>query len=234
MMPIRSFESLLTQLTRDDGDGVHAAQSVSMVNGSQKRRAIPLVESRTQFIRVLEVYDAAHERQVRALFLRHCNLFELIDLVEQARQRGIATYVNIDHIDGIHPDSAGIRYLAEMMHVQGILSNNPRVLALGKNLGLETIQRIFALDSTGLDAALESVDVTQIDLLDISPALVVPYIAQTIKERFMVDGGDKSPPSMRRFRPFLASGLIQTSQQVASVLQAGAAGIIVTRDELWH
>jgi glycerol uptake operon antiterminator len=230
-MPIRSFESLLTQLTHDNGDGVHSVPPVSTAEDSQKRRAIPLVESRIQFMRVLEVFDAATNWHVRALFLRHCNLFELTDLVEQALRLGIATYVNIDHIDGIHPDIAGIRYLAETMHVQGILSNNPRILALGKSLGLETIQRIFALDSTGLDTALESVDVKQIDLLDISPALVVPYIAQTLKERFVADGGDISPHDTR---PFIASGLIHTSQQVASVLQSGAAGVIVTRDELWH
>ena len=218
-MPIGSYESLLTQLTHDNGDGVHAGQSASTVDGSQKRRAIPLVESRTQFLRVLEVFTTSPQRGVRALFLRHCNMFELTDLVEQARQLGIATYINIDHIDGIHADSAGLRYLVETMHVRGILSNNPRILALGKGLGLETIQRIFALDSTGLDTALESVDTTQIDLLDISPALVVPYIAHTLK---------------KRSRPFLASGLLHTSQQVSTILQTGALGVIVNRDELWH
>lgn len=218
-MPIGLYESLLTQLTHDNEDGVHAGQAASSIESSWKRRAIPLVESRTQFLRVLEVFSTSHRRQAYALFLRHCNLFELIDLMGQARQLGIAIYINIDHIDGIHADSAGLRYLMETMHVRGILSNNPRILALAKSLGLETIQRIFALDSTGLDTALESVDATQIDLLDISPALVVPYIAHTLKERS---------------RPFLASGLIHTSQQVSTIVQAGAAGVIVNRDELWH
>lgn len=218
-MPIGSYESLLTQLALDNEDSVHAGQAASTDESSRKRRAIPLVESRTQFLRVLEVFTTSHGRQLRALFLRHCNLFELTDLMEQARQLGVAVYINIDHIDGIHADNAGLHYLVETMHVRGILSNNPRILALAKSLGLETIQRIFALDSTGLDTALESVDVTQIDLLDISPALVVPYIAQSLKERS---------------RPFLASGLLQTSQQVSAILQAGAVGVIVNRDELWH
>lgn len=218
-MPIGSYESLLTLLTHGNGDGVHAGQTASSAESSRKRRAIPLVESRTQFLRVLEVFSTSHGRQVRALFLRHCNLFELTDLMEQASQLGVAIYINIDHIDGIHADSAGLRYLMETLHVRGILSNNPRILALAKSLGLETIQRIFALDSTGLDTALESVDAMQTDLLDISPALVVPYIAQSLKARS---------------RPFLASGLLQTPQQVSAILQAGAAGVIVNRDELWH
>lgn len=233
-MPVRSYESLLTQLTRGDGDGVHAVQSASMVDGLQKRRTIPLVESRTQFIRALDVFADVHNHHTRALFLRHCNLFELTDLFEQARHLGIATYVNIDHIDGIHADSAGIRYLAEIMHIRGILSNNPRNLALGKSQGLETIQRIFALDSTGLDTALESVDITQIDLLDISPALVVPYIARTLREFFVARRSDASLLSSDRSYPFIASGLLQTSQQVAAIIHAGAAGVVVTRDELWH
>lgn len=231
-MPTRSYTSLLTQLTRDNEDIVHAAQAASTLSGThnaRKRRAIPLVESRPQFIRALDVFGVAQQQQVRALFLRHCNLFELTDLMEQALQRGIATYVNIDHIDGIHADSAGLRYLADIMHVRGILSNNPRILALGKSLGLETIQRIFALDSTGLETALESIDLAQIDLLDISPALVFPYIVQTIKQYFVAhrNGSDTSPH-------YLASGLLQTSQQVSSILEAGAIGVIVSRDELWH
>ena len=211
-MPVGSEMSLLAQLTRDSEQLAFSAHDL------RKRRVIPLIESRAQCVRALDMFAISPERKIRALFLRHCNLFELTDLMEQARQRGIATYVNIDHIDGIHADSAGLRYLTETMHIRGIISNNPRILALGKSLGLETIQRIFALDSTGLDAALESVDNEQIDLLDISPALVVPYISESLKEQS---------------RPFLASGLLQTHQQVAAVVQAGATGVLVTRDDLW-
>ena len=190
-MPVGSCESLLTLSTQC--------------------KMIPLIESRTQLVRVLNT------RLVNAIFLRHCNLFDLAGPLEQVQKRGFAVYISIDHIDGIHADNAGLQYLAQTLHVQGIVSSHPRTLALGKSLGLETIQRIFALDSTGMEAALESVDDSSVDILDISPALVVPHIASKLQGS----------------RPFIASGLIQTIQQMHTVLRAGALGVVVARDELW-
>ncbi len=79
-------------------------------------------------------------------------------------------------MDGIYPDAAGLSYLMNHLHITGIVSNHPKLLSLGKSVGLETIQRIFAVDSTGLETAIESVDTQYIDMLDLSPALVIPSL----------------------------------------------------------
>ena len=183
----------------------------SLLALSTQCKVIPLIENRAQLVRVLDTHVT------NAIFLRHCNLFELASPLEHVQQRNIAIYVSVDHIDGIHADNAGLNYLKHTVHINGIVSSHPRTLALGKALGLETVQRIFALDSTGMEAALESVDVASVDLLDISPALVVPHIAT----------------SLQGIRPFIASGLIQTTQQMHAVLRAGAISVVVAREELW-
>jgi glycerol uptake operon antiterminator len=146
-------------------------------------------------------------------------VFELKTLLKQAFQRGMAVYVNVDHIDGIHPDAAGLHYLHSQFSIAGVVSNHPRTLALAKSFELETIQRIFAVDSTGLEMALDSVDPLHVDVLDISPALVVPYVVPRLVLPLPL--------------PFIASGLISTAQQVQAVLDAGAVGVAVTRRELW-
>jgi|SRR5579859_6528761 len=187
--------------------------SRSLLKTSSQCKIIPIIESRLQFS---QVFDSS---QINSILLRHCNLFDFTTLLEAAQERALSVYVNIDHIDGIHADSAGLRYLAESLKVNGIISNNSRTLSVGKDCGLETIQRIFAVDSTGLEMALDSVDTHYVDVLDISPGLVVPYItAQTIAQLPL---------------PFIASGLIHTPQQVRAVLQAGAIGVAVSRPELW-
>jgi glycerol uptake operon antiterminator len=177
-------------------------------------KIIPVIENRAQFA---PIFASSH---IRAILLRHCNLFELAGLLEQVRKRGLAIYVNVDHMDGIHADTAGLRYLSEQFHVAGIVSNHPKTLAIAKSFGLETIQRIFAVDSTGLEMALESVDRSATDLLDISPALVIPYIIPRLAD----------PLPLR----FIGSGLIQTTQQIQAVLRADAAGVAVARSELWR
>lgn len=186
----------------------------SLLDLTAQCKTIPVIENRVQFV---HAFDAS---QVSAIILRHCNLFEFATLFERARRSGLSIYVNIDHIEGIHADSAGLRYLADHLHVVGVISNNPRTLSLGKQFGLETIQRIFAVDSTGLETALESVDTQHVDLLDISPALVVPYVVPYLETPLPL--------------PFIASGLIQTSQQVQAILRAGALAVTVTRSELWQ
>jgi glycerol uptake operon antiterminator len=187
--------------------------SRSLLIISSQCKTIPIVENRAQFTQVLDI------SQIDAVVLRHCNLFECSGLLHNAHRRGLSVYVNIDHIDGVHADAAGLRYLAEQLQVTGILSNHPRTLSLGKSFGLETIQRIFAVDSTGLEMALETVDTGCVDLLDVSPALVIPYIVPRLTTLLPL--------------PFIASGLISTPQQVREVLRSGAAGVAVSRPELW-
>jgi glycerol uptake operon antiterminator len=187
--------------------------SRSLLNHVTRTRVIPVVEGRTQLAQVLE------QTRGRAVLLRHCNLFDCSPLLDSAQRRGYTLYVNADHIDGINADAPGLQYLAEHLHISGIISTHPKVLALGKNAGLETIQRIFAVDSTGLETALESVDTSTVDLLDISPALVVPYIISYLPKTLPL--------------PFIGSGLITTYEQIQVVLKSGALGVTISRPELW-
>ncbi len=185
----------------------------SLLIPTGQHRTIPIVENRTQLVHALDIPAS------KTIFLRHCNLFEMAPLLEHAHQRRYAFYVNIDHIDGIHADSAGLRYLARQLHITGVLSSNPRTLALAKDFELETIQRIFTVDSTGLDVTLDTVDIRCVDLLDIAPALVVPHIITHLA----------SPLPL----PFTASGLISTFKQVKAITDAGAVAVAVTKSELW-
>ncbi len=185
--------------------------SKSLLSVSDHQKIIPVIENRTELLRVLNV------PQISTILLRHCNLFDLKPVFDHTSKRDVAIYVNVDHIDGIHSDSAGLRFLAQQLHIAGIVSSNPRILALGKSLGLETVQRLFAVDSTGLDTALETVDSQLVDLLDISPALVIPYVVSHIELPL----------------PFIGSGLVSTYQQVQSVLSAGALRVMTPRSELY-
>jgi glycerol uptake operon antiterminator len=192
---------------------------ISLLDLPPQCRTIPVIEDRVQFA---HAFDAP---QVSAIILRHCNLFEFATLLERAHRRGLSVYVNIDHIEGIHADAAGLNHLAHHFHVSGIISSNPRTLALARPCGLQTIQRIFAADSAGLETALESVDTHHVDLLDIAPALVIPHLIRSLEIRLPL--------------PFIASGLIYTHQQVQDVLRAGALAVTVRFGELydtgsWH
>ncbi len=187
--------------------------SSSLLHQAARTKVIPAVENRAQLAQLLE------QTRGRVVLLRHCNLLDCKPLLDSGQRRGYAFYVNIDHIDGINADAAGLHYLAEQLHISGIISNHPKVLTLAKFAGLETVQRIFAVDSTGLETALESVDTHLVDLLDISPALVIPSIHTQLAVVLPL--------------PFIASGLVTTYEQIQIVLKSGALAVTVSRQELW-
>ncbi|GHO95485.1 hypothetical protein KSF_055330 [Reticulibacter mediterranei] len=185
----------------------------SLIEVLSRNKVIPVVENRTQFLTALTMLTPY------VLFLRNCDLFDLKALCQQAAQQGYLLYVNADRMNGIHPDAAGLHYLAEQLHVAGVASTNLKTLTLASTLGLSTMLHIFAADSTGLESAIEMGNVTAVDLFNVSPALVVPFIAETLTTLLT--------------RPFIASGLISTRRQIQAVVQTGALGVVVPQPELW-
>lgn len=173
-------------------------------------QVVPLIDNHIQLASLLKQPGGAG-----MLMLNRCNVLELGLLGDQAQSRGYSVYVNIDHSSGVHADLAGIRYLIDTVHVAGIESTNVKVLALAKAAHLATVLHVYAADSTGLASALDAVDPQIVDLLDISPALAIPYIY---------------PPLSRALPlPFIGSGLISTATQVQSILGAGALGVLVAQ-----
>lgn len=187
--------------------------SASLLNLPARNVLVPVVETRAQFIQALET------PAVRALLLHHCNIFEFSTLLERAFRAGCSVYANMDHIDGVYPDAAGFRHLVARLHVSGILSSHPKVLASAKEGGLETIQRIFAVDSTGLRLSLESVEPGCVDMLDFSPAGVLPHILPRLKPCLSL--------------PYMASGLLRTGEQLRAVLETGVRAVAVSRLDRW-
>lgn len=189
------------------------SEGVSLLNLPARSLLVPVVETRIQFIQALDM------SAVRAMLLHHCNVFEFADLMARAARAGCAVYVNMDHIDGIYADEAGFQYLAERLRARGVISSHPKALALAKQAGLETIQRIFAVDSAGLMMALESVDLARVDMLDFAPALVVPHIMPRLRSCLPI--------------PFMASGLLHTTAQLQEVIKSGVQAVAVTHPEKW-
>jgi glycerol uptake operon antiterminator len=176
-------------------------------------QVIPIVENRMQLAHILK-----QPSKGGILMLHRCNVLELGPLMVSAHKKGYSVYVNIDHTDGVHADAAGLHYLAYQLHVAGIESTNPKILALARSAHLATVLHIYAADSAGLESVLETTDFQKVDLLDISPALVIPYIYSTLARMLPL--------------PIVGSGLISTAQQVQEVIDAGALGALVSQTDV--
>lgn len=184
----------------------------AIVKQVELSRVIPVVENHMQFAHILK-----QPGKGRIIMLHRCNVLELGPLMALAHEKGYFVYVNLDHASGVHADAAGLHYLAHQLHIAGVESTNPKTLAFASSIHLATVLHVYIVDSAGLKSALEATDLQHVDLLDLSPAIAIPYIYPALAKVLPL--------------PFLGSGLLSSAQQVQAVINAGALGALVSQTD---
>lgn len=162
-------------------------------------------------------WSAALEAPVQVLFYLSANLLTVQERISQAHGTGKLVMVHIDLAEGIGKDGAGIQYLADC-GADGIISTRANMIRLAKHHGLVAIQRVFALDSKGIESIDEMVKNSNPHLIEIMPGVVEKAIS-----RF---SGGKTP--------VIAGGLIETKSEVTGILRCGAIAVSTGKKELWH
>jgi len=94
------------------------------------------------------------------------------------------------------------------------------VLKDASRFRLRTIQRIHALDSTGLETGLRTLASPAPQALAIAPALAIPHVVATVRAVTSV--------------PLWGTGYVTTSEQAQRILAAGAEVVSSSRREVWQ
>ncbi len=156
----------------------------------------------------------------RQLLVERGGLLAMVGPLAGAARQGVAIFVNLDAVEGLAGDSAALAFLATDLGFSGVLSVRPSLLRDASRFRLRTIQRIHALDSTGLETGLNSVGQPAPYAIAIAPAVAIPQVMPIIRESTNV--------------PIWGTGFISTSEQAAAVLAAGADVISSAHLELWR
>jgi len=162
-------------------------------------------------------WQKALESPVKVIFYMSANLITIGERVNQAHAAGKYVMVHLDLADGIGRDRVGIRYLSQC-GVDGIISTKGQLIRWAKELGLFTIQRFFAVDSSGAESIGEMFRNTNPHLMEIMPGVVTKVITH------YTDRG----------MPVIAGGLIQYKSEVMDALGAGATAVSTGQPELWY
>lgn len=162
-------------------------------------------------------WEDAVESSAKVLFYLSANLLSVKEKLDQAHKAGKIVMVHIDLAEGIGKDSSGIAYLAQC-GVDGIISTRANMIRLAKKNGLITIQRVFALDSKGLDSIDDMIQNSAPHMVEIMPGVICKAISRFSK------GGT----------PIIAGGLLQTRQEVFCALKAGAVAVSTGCCDLWR
>lgn len=113
--------------------------------------------------------------------------------------------VHADLTEGIGKDNADILYLSEC-GVDGMISTRANIIRIAENNGLIAIQRVFVLDSKGVDSIEVMIGNSIPHLVDIMPDVVYKAIS-----RFSSG-----------VVPIIAVGLVETKQEVITAFSCGA------------
>lgn len=170
-------------------------------------------------IRDINRIDTAISIKSRCIFLLMGNILNIKDIVRCVKSADRRIFLHLDLLEGISKNSMGIKYIAQEIKPDGVITTRANLISCAKTEGLFTIQRIFVLDSLAIDTAVKSIKNVNPDAIEILPA-VIPKIIRRICQRTR--------------HPIIAGGLIEDIQEVREALKEGAWAISVTKEDIWN
>lgn len=162
--------------------------------------------------------ELALQSPVRTIFLLAGSIVDLAATCRRIHDSRRAGLLHLDLIDGLKPDAAGIRFIAEQIRPDGIISTRPAAVRQARQAGLLTIQRIFLIDSSALTDGRRHMQSSQPDLVEVLPG-ISPAAIRLAASQFE--------------RPLIAGGLISQRSEVMDALRAGALAVSTGQPDLW-
>ncbi len=135
------------------------------------------------------------------ILVRDLDLMAL-SILAGTRPDGLA--VDIDSVEGLSADDAGVKYVTGRLGVRFVVTRRPALAALAAELGCVGLVHVFAFDSTGLNRALDSYSRRDGVGTVISPGPVLGHMT--------ADDLARLP------RPVVADGLIDAPERARTLL----------------
>ncbi|WP_052702876.1 glycerol-3-phosphate responsive antiterminator [Paenibacillus beijingensis] len=172
-------------------------------------------------VRRPEDVDAALDSRVENLFFMGGNVKEIIHAVGRTKERNKGAFVHLDLIRGLSStDKESVDFVADYIGADGIVTPKSHLIKEAKRAGLYGILHLFVLDSSALKNGLKMAGNVQPDAIELMPG-VITKIVQSLSDTITDI-------------PIIASGLIQTKEEAASSLHAGATSLSVSDQTLWN
>lgn len=170
-------------------------------------------------VRTPDALMQACQTDVSTVFILHASLSDIAQLTQTAKDAKKCVFVHADLVEGLSADAAAVRYLRTSTAADGLISTRSSVIRAAKDCGFLTVQRFFVVDSQAEEALLRTVSQTHPDCIELMPG-ILPTVVARLRTRLS--------------QPVIAGGLVETKEQVISLLSAGAHGISTSREALWN
>lgn len=169
--------------------------------------------------RTKEQFANALLSEAKVIFVLESDITDYKSKIQAVKDHGKVPFIHVDLIGGLAQDDTALEYLKETAHPAGIITTRKNLVAKGKKLGLQTIQRMFLIDTTSIASAINMAKQTRPDAIEIMPG-IAPKVIRAIKNR--VD------------TPIITGGLITEEMEIRMAMKAGAVGVSLSKQVFWN
>jgi glycerol uptake operon antiterminator len=142
----------------------------------------------------------------------------LVNSLSRGPLARVPVLLHIDMIEGLANDEAGLKYVATLGRIDGVITVRQHLAPLARKLGLLSVVRLFLQDGRAVERGLQVIERAQPDAVELLPGVAFLEVA----DRF------NNLPI-----PCIAGGLIRTPEIVWKIIAAGAKAVSTTNTELW-
>ena len=139
-------------------------------------RIIPVMRTMRHFKRLLECPAEV------AIVGRETTLVNLPRIAAALRERNKAVWVDLDLVEGIKNDAAGVDFLKKRVGADGLISTRTEAILAGRREGLTSVLKTFVHDEASLVMIRKNVLSACPDIVDLIPGAAVLYALSTLSE----------------------------------------------------
>ncbi|MBM7622709.1 glycerol-3-phosphate responsive antiterminator [Sporohalobacter salinus] len=158
--------------------------------------------------------------KIAAIFVLGSDISTLSKIVDAAIKLDKLVFLHLDLVKGVAKDKYGIKYLAEEIGIDGVITTKSYLIKEAKKQDLITVQRLFILDSSAVEMGINVINKSSPDLVEVLPGIAFPYLAERLKDELE--------------QPIIAGGLIRNNKDVDRILDFEALAISTSSKELWN
>ncbi len=162
--------------------------------------------------------EAALTCDKHVVFLLKSDIMTVAEVVKRCKNAGKTVFIHLDLMDGIGKDESGIKFIIKNIKPDGIISTKVNIIKIANAFGLQTVFRVFLIDSQGMESAFNTLMKITPDAVEIMPG-VMPEIIGKFAARF---------PNL------IAGGMVSDVHHVTDALKSGALGVSTSSEVLWN
>lgn len=166
-----------------------------------------------------EALQFALSSPVKIIFLLAASLCDLPQKVMMIKDQQKKVFIHLEMVAGLSKDPAAVDYIGSTIKPTGVITTKPNLTATARQYGLQTVQRLFMLDSLSIQTGLKMVRTTQPDFIEIMPGIIAKVIPE-LKENTPI--------------PIIAGGMISCKKEIITLLKTGVLAVSTSKKELWH